>query len=236
MAAMSAVWEDERVAAGLARQLLDLREAERAGARLVGWKLGLGGPAAQRQAGIVGPVVGFLTSRTVVPDGADVSIAGWTRPVLEPELAVWLGEDVPAGASPAEAARCIAGVGLAIELADLDRPLDAVEEVVADNVFHRRVILGRPVAAYAGGDVDGVSVLVTRDAAEVARTDRPTELTGELPALTAHVAGWLEGAGRRLQAGQVVIAGSVVPLLAADPGARYAYRADPLGELTVHLT
>src|SRR5438067_3521539 len=47
------------------------------------------------------------------------------------------------GAGRAATVAAIAALGPAIELADLNPPPDDVEVVLAGNIFHRRVILGR---------------------------------------------------------------------------------------------
>ena len=44
------------------------------------------------------PLVGFLTRNARVQSGGSVSFAGWSKPVVEPEIAVHIGRDVPAGA------------------------------------------------------------------------------------------------------------------------------------------
>src|SRR5262245_66427708 len=90
------LWEDLRVARGM-RVLLDLRRQRLAGGdKSLGWKVGFGAAPMLKQLGISGPLVGFLTQNARVPSGGSVSLAGWAKPVAEPENAVHSGREVRA--------------------------------------------------------------------------------------------------------------------------------------------
>lgn len=233
---MTAVWELPTVRAGMEEQGEALRRLEAQGATLIGWKVGVGAPAAMKTAGIPAPLVGYLTSQTVLDDRAAVSLDGWVRPVLEPEIAIVLGADVGADASPAEVADAIAAIAPAIELADVDTPLSELTPLVGGNIFHRAVILGSADSGRSGGLVDDLRVTVQRGSAVAAQSDDVTATTGSPPDLVAHVAAWLAAAGRRLEAGQVIIGGSVVPIIPVEPGDAVTYRCEPLGTLGVSFT
>src|SRR5689334_25424705 len=113
------LWDDPRIVRGMTAQFALQRQRLEAGDKLLGWKVGFGAPAQLKQFNISGPLVGFLTQNARVTPGDTVSLAGWTKPVAEPEVAVHIGRDVAAGATPHAAAAAIAGISPAIELADL---------------------------------------------------------------------------------------------------------------------
>ncbi|HSC91476.1 MAG TPA: fumarylacetoacetate hydrolase family protein [Gaiellaceae bacterium] len=205
---------------GLEAQLARRRELLAAGARAVGWKVGFGSPEALARLGLEGPLVGFLVDTALVEDGAAVSLAGWTRPVLEPEVAVWVGP-----------AASIAGLGAAIELADLDVPPDDPERILAANVYQRHVVLGVRGPAL---EPAALSARVTCGGDE-RLADDVEALTGRLDEVVAHVARTLDAAGEELREGEVVIAGSVVPPLEVRPGDRVRYELKPLGTLELTL-
>src|SRR5437879_3115505 len=103
------------------RALLELRRARLAqGERPLGWKVGFGTAAAKAQLGIAAPLVGFLTDAVLLDNGSTCSLAGWTKPMLEAEIAAYVGAD-----------GSIAGLGAAIELADIDLPPADPEAMLA---------------------------------------------------------------------------------------------------------
>ena len=108
----------------------------------LGWKLGMGVPAAMKKLGTDAPLVGYLLAGARVDDGGTVSLDGWGNAKLEPEIAVHMGADLAPGASREDAEAAIAGLGVAIELVDLDPDADDPEAILAADIFQRHVLLG----------------------------------------------------------------------------------------------
>src|SRR6478752_609894 len=81
------LWEDPRVVRGMQAQLAARRKRLDAGDQPLGWKVGFGAPAMLQLLNISAPLVGFLTRNARVQSGGSVSFAGWSKPVLEPEIA-----------------------------------------------------------------------------------------------------------------------------------------------------
>ena len=133
--------------AQLARRDVELAD----GARQVGWKIGFNTPAIQQAFGLSDPVVGYLLDRGVTTDGATVSLAGWTAPAVEVEVAVRVGDDGG-----------VAGLAPALELVDLDISFDDIEPVLAGNICQRGVVFGDEVP---GVDPWAVVANVARDRA-----------------------------------------------------------------------
>ena len=129
-------------------------------------------------------------------------------------MAVHLGRDVSADASPAEALAAVAGWSVAIELADLDPPPTDIEEVLAGNIFHRHVLLG-PLSPSLPADLPSPCPATGRSSR---RPPTPFELTGELGSILASAASTLASCGASLSAGDVVITGSVIPPLDVSGG------------------
>jgi 2-keto-4-pentenoate hydratase len=186
----------------------------------LGWKVGFGAPASMAALGIDRPLVGHLTVSRQLAPGSAVSVGEWTRPLLEPEIAAYVGPD-----------RAVVGWSLAIELADLDHPPDDIEKILAGNVYHRHVLLGDRVPVLP--DDRGVSVRL--DGAEVAATSRPDELVGDLGWVLETTASTLRESGNALRAGDVVITGSMVPPLDIAPGQSWEVSAPGLGTIGVRL-
>src|SRR5262245_63616595 len=112
--------DDPRIVRGMTAQLALRRQRLDAGDKPLGWKVGFGAPAILKRFKISGPLVGFLTHSARVAPGDTVSLAGWTKPVAEPEVAVHIGHDVAAGADHATAAAAIGGISPVLEFDGLN--------------------------------------------------------------------------------------------------------------------
>jgi 2-keto-4-pentenoate hydratase len=227
--------QDPRIARGMTAQLSRWRERLNCGEQALGWKVGFGAPAAMEKLGITAPLIGFLTDRALVSSGATLSLANWKKPLAEPEIAVHMGKDLPAGADRDAVKRAIKGIGPAIELADLDCPPDDVEQILAGNIYQRHVILGTCDTSRAGGVLDGLMGRILRNGTEVARTSDPQANTGDLIDIVRHVADVLAACGERLRAGQIIITGSIVPPLWVEAGEEVVFRLDPIGGVSVRF-
>jgi len=226
---------DPRVVRGMQAQLASWRRRVAGGASRVGWKIGFNSPAAQKQLGLDGTVVGHLTQATVLAPGTSHSLAGSHLVCAEPEVAIHLGRDVPAGADGEAARAAIGALGAAIELVDIDRPLDDLEAILAANVFHRAVMLGPPRTERAGGVLAGVTAGVFRNGDEIASVEAAAA-AGDLSAVVCHVADWLAAFGEQLRAGDRIICGSLAPPIWVTPGDRVRVDIGPLGTVEVALT
>jgi 2-keto-4-pentenoate hydratase len=232
---MESATHDPRILRGMTAQLGRRRERLDAGEQPLGWKVGFGAPASMQKLSIKAPLIGFLTDRALVATGATVSLAGWSKPVAEPEIAVHMNRDLPAGADRDSVKAAIAGLGPAIELADVDRPPDDVEHILAGNIYQRAIVVGPWDASRAGGVVDGLHGHVARNGGAFAQTSDPQALTGELIGIVRHVADTLSAFGQTLRAGQIIITGSIVPPLWVEPGEEIEFRLDPVGSVSVRF-
>jgi 2-keto-4-pentenoate hydratase len=206
---------------GLEAQAARLRERIAVGERRAGWKIALNDPRVQRALGIEAPVIGYLTSATVVPVGEAHSLAGATRPAIEPEVAVHMGEDGQ-----------VAALGTALEVIDVDMPFDDLGAILERNVFHRAAVLGPPVAG--AGDLTGRMGRMTRDGGEEATIDVAQAALD--PAVTVRlVSGYLEAVGDALRPGDVIIAGSLVAAAPLSGDERVALDIDGLGSVALEL-
>lgn len=233
---MSTAPLDPRLLAGMRRQLALRRERLAGGEVSLGWKLGFGTPEAMERLGTDAPLVGFLMAGAQVRSGASVSIGDWTMAVVEPEIAVILGQDLPSITDRDAVREAIAAVGPAIELADLSFPPHEVEEILAADIYQRHVILGGWDEARAGGDLDGLVARIDRDGSPLATTDDPQAATGDLIDNVMHVANLLVSLGETLRAGEVVITGSIVAPLRAERPTEIRYALDPIDTISVRLT
>jgi 2-keto-4-pentenoate hydratase len=232
---MNAAWDDPRISRGMTAQLNRRRELLSAGQKPLGWKLAFGSPAAMERLHTTAPLIGFLMRNALLPSNAALSVAGWKKPAAEPELAVYLDKDLPANSSRGTAMAAIAGLGPAMEIADVDHPSDDVEGTLARNIYQRYIIFGSNDVTRAGGLLSGFSARVLRNGREIASTSDLQALTGELIDILRHTADLLAAFGESLQAGQIIIAGSIIPPLWVEPGEEILFHLSPLDPISIHF-
>ncbi len=205
---------DDRVIEGLKSQVA-LRRTEFADAQRLGWKSGFGTKVAMEAVGIQQPLVGFLTKASQVDSGDSVLVGDWTNPLFEAEVAVRIASELGPGASAAEAAAAIGGIAAAIELVDLT-PVNGVEEILAGNIFHRRVALGE-FTPCEPDTLQGIELLASING-EPAEPVDPRVLIGEIPLVIAALADQLDLIGEAMSKNDVVITGAAIPPSPILPG------------------
>ena len=216
-------WDVPAIVAGMQKLLAKRAELLEGGATPIGWKLAFGTEAAMSTLGTSGPLVGFLTDCTLIAPGGECSIAGWTAPKLEPEIAIHLG---PGGEG-------VAGISPAIELADADLPPTETERVLAGDIYHRGVVLDR--TAVPTPPAPPLAARIERDGEEIAATDDGEATVGKLDELAAYVVRYLREFGESTAEGEVIISGSLVGLLDIAPGERLRHDLLGVGALEVSI-
>jgi 2-keto-4-pentenoate hydratase len=203
----------------------------------VGWKVGFGSASAMTKLDIEAPLIGFLTNMVILPSNSTVCVADWMNPVAEPEIALFLGQDILPGADRQTVRAAISGVSPAIELADVNLVTDetTVAAILEANVFNRHVIVGEPDTSRAGCVLDGLVGHIYRDDNEIAAVTDLEELTGDLLDIVRHVVDVLGAFGKRLRAGEFIIMGSIVPPMWISQPQSLRYVLEPIDALEVHL-
>ena len=163
---------------------------------------------------------GYLVDRAVQPDGATVSLEGWSAPAVEVEVGIRVGplDD--------EGAPTVVGLAPALELVDLGIPFDDIERVLADNICQRGVVFGED---RRGIDPFGISVSATKNGQPAGDGSLV-----EGPVVTAtFVRDFLKTHGEALEPGQRIIAGSLTPPITVATGDALYVTFGPLGALSV---
>jgi 2-keto-4-pentenoate hydratase len=200
-----------------------LGEKRARGSELIGWKVGLNVEAVQQHFGLSSPVLGHLTTASLIEPGATHSLARGLRVGVEPEVAVHVG---PGGV--------ISGLAPAIEIVDLDPAQTELEQILAGNVFHRAVVLGDPVPGVDPAALGTITATVQRNG-YVAERARFTDAGMDPAEAAGLIAERLAIVGEELREGQVIIAGSLTPIVFVEPGDRVEVDLGPLGSLEVRL-
>jgi 2-keto-4-pentenoate hydratase len=184
----------------------------------------------QQLMGIDHPCGGMIYAHTIHHTPARLDRSRFMHVVIECELAVRIGRDLPARAEPYsrdDVAAAITDVMPAFELIE-DRNADykssKAVSLVADNAWNGGIVLGKPVPLPTGLLLDKLkgTLRVNGAATHTGLTDDP------LGAL-AWVANLAVERKRPMTKGMVVITGSVIPTLPIGPADHFAFELDGLG-------
>ena len=103
----------------------------------LGWKIGFNMAADQQRLGLPSAMIGFLSEAHRLTSGGRYHATPGANLLVEPEVALLIGRDLPAGATAAQANAAIAAYTAALELVDTTRSVnDDIEAILAGNLFH----------------------------------------------------------------------------------------------------
>jgi len=127
---------------------------------IAGWKIALTSRAMQQMTGVDQPAAGAIFSKVVHASPARIDLAAYHHLGVEFEVAVRLGDDLPARGGPwtresvaGRVAACLPAFEL-VEDGDADyKALDAFT-LVAQNTWNGGVVLGAPGAAWRSLDLE----------------------------------------------------------------------------------
>lgn len=207
------------------------------GRRVVGHKIGLTAPAVQRQMGVDRPDFGVLFGDTASEDGDEIGAHQLIQPRVEAEVAFILEHDLPE--RPLEVADVVhatAYVVAALEIVDSRiRDWDiGILDTVADNASSGRFVLG--TGRHLLRDLDDLSrlTMTLRDEADVeVSSGTGADCLGHPANAVVWLANEMYSRGVPLRAGEVILSGSLGPLVPARRGARYRATVSQLGSVQV---
>jgi 2-keto-4-pentenoate hydratase len=192
----------------------------------VGWKVGLHVAEVEKVMGSE-PGFGYLTSATRLEPSSTFHTRGVRALRAESEVAVELDRDVRSTNDPETVRAAVAGLATALELVDVDPPVDSFEEVVADNVYHRAFVLGPTRKVVPGTRLESTC----RVNGETRGWSTSSE---DFAAKLVAIARQLEAVDEGLRAGDRIITGSLthVPVRAGDA---VEISIEPLGSLAIQI-
>jgi 2-keto-4-pentenoate hydratase len=209
---------------------------------VVGYKIALTTPAMRAMVGIPDPVAGDLLEQTVRRSPARVRAADYARLLVEFEIAVELGEDLPAVHAPytrERVAQAIAAVMPALELVD-DREADLALlrahplMLIAANAWNEGAVLGAPVHDWRRIDLAAVRGVARINGVAVGEGVGADVMGHPLEAL-AWVANNLASRGLGLWRSDVVITGSLVTSKMPKPGDHVRFELGELGAVELNV-
>ena len=219
---------------------ISLRFLERrtaAGERVIGKKIGVTSKPVQDMLGVHQPDFGFLTDRMHVADGSTVSLvkAGLIQPRAEGEIAFVLKKDLKGpGVTADQVLDATDYVSPCFEIVD-SRIRDwkiKIQDTVADNASCGVFVIGKDRVQPHAIDLAAVKMDIRKNGAHVA-SGLGSAVQGHPATAVAWLANTLGRFGIPFLAGEVILSGSLAPLLPALPGDRFHMTLAGIGEASI---
>lgn len=219
---------------GMQVQLSKWKSKLELGHKRVGWKIGFNTKDDQTRMKIESPVVGFLTSESVLDSGSTYKGNNSSKLMVEAEVAILIGQDVDADVSNELATKAIKGYAPAIEIVDFARTSHDMTSILEDNIFHETVIFGELSTKLSNFKARDISANVLVNGVNV-RTGDPSRYPDDISEIVSCVANTLAKQKERLQAGDWIIAGSITQPVEVNSGDQVDVSLSPLGSLLVNI-
>jgi len=194
---------------------------ERDGERVVGKKIGVTSKPVQEMLGVFQPDFGILTDTMEYPEGARIPIAGnLIQPRAEGEIAFRLRKDLAGpGVTEADVLEATATIIPCFEIVD-SRIRDwqiKIEDTVADNASCGVYVLGREEVDPRDFDLPGLAMKIYKNG-ELHSEGLGSAVQGNPLTAVAWLANTLGEFGIPFKAGEVILSGSLAPLIPVVAG------------------
>lgn len=204
---------------------------------LIGWKVGATTPVMQKLLNVPGPCAGAMLNSSRLGSPAKVETKNYIKVGCECEVAVRLAKPLGKGATRKDAEAAIAALYPAIEIVDNrygDFASMGPAPLIADDFFHSGFVLGAEVKDWQKIDLAN-AVGVTRANGTEMQRGKGSDVLGHPFESLVWLANQLGSVGDRIEAGQIVMTGSLpLPHWAAQ-GQHIQISIDGLGTAEVTL-
>lgn len=219
-------------------RMLERRKAE--GERVVGKKIGVTSQAVQEMLGVHQPDFGFLTHVMQVPNGADVSMAEYKliQPKAEGEIAFRLKKDLRGpGVTRDDVLEATDYVSACFEIVDsrIDNWKIKIQDTVADNASCGIFVMGDEQIDPASLDLAAAQMQVQCNGETVAE-GQGSAVQGHPAEAVAWLANTLGEFGIPFLAGEVILSGSLAPLLPIKSGDAYSMQIAGIGSAAIRFS
>lgn len=214
-----------------------LARRRRDGERVIGKKIGVTSKAVQDMLGVHQPDFGFLTDRMLVAGEIDIATHGLIQPRAEAEIAFILKSALNGpGVTPEQVIDATEAIAPCFEIVD-SRIQDwkiGIIDTIADNASCGVFVLGEARADPRNFDLPGLKVTVTKNGAPLSE-GYGSAVQGDPAQAVAWLANTLGAYGVTLDAGDVILSGSLVPLEDARPGDVFEMELEGVGGCTARF-
>lgn len=191
----------------------------------------------QQLMGIDHPCGGMIYQKRIHASPATVRLGDFVSLMIECELAVRIVQALPKQSKPYTREDARAAVGEVMPAFELIEDRRAhykstrALSLIADNAWNGGIVLGKGVAVAPSLDLDGMGGRLTVNGA-AERTGKTDDPMGAL----AWIANLAADRGRPLEAGMVVITGSLIPTVPINAGERFRFEISGVGAVEMTAT
>jgi 2-oxo-hept-3-ene-1,7-dioate hydratase len=214
-----------------------------AGARVIGWKIGLTSRAMQQALAIDTPDSGVILDDMLFPDGATIPQERFIQPRIEAEIAFVMRSPLAGAAVTRDEVLAATGhVAPALEILDT-RILRAdpatgqprrIFDTVSDNAANAGIVLGNQRHKVSDVDLRWIGVIVSRDGV-VEETGLGAGVLNDPVTGILWLVHRLAQYGQGIAAGEILLSGSFIRPVEAPPGSRFHADFGPFGHVQVTL-
>ncbi|MFB6112959.1 MAG: 2-keto-4-pentenoate hydratase [Halodesulfurarchaeum sp.] len=206
------------------------------GGRVVGHKIGLTSEGIQEQFDVDEPDFGRLLDSMFLEDGI-VPMGDLIAPRIEPEVGFLLGDDLQPPVTALDALRATEGILPVLEVIDSRiRDWDIeIEDTIADNASSAAFLAGAEITSVSGIDLSLEGVKLLRNGT-VVESGVGAAVLGHPARAVSWLANRMDDLGASIEAGDIVISGSVTPAVDIEPGDTVTVEFTSMGTLTARAS
>ncbi|MCU1561615.1 fumarylacetoacetate hydrolase family protein [Mycetocola sp.] len=238
LAPLTATHPDLSVEDAYGVQLHQVAAWRAAGRTVVGFKVGLTSLAMQEQLGVDQPDFGHLFDDMVLDASAPISLRDYIAPRIEPEISFVLKKDLRGpGLTAADVTDAVSHAVISLEIID-SRIADwkiKLADTISDNASSGALLLGADEIAHVDVDLAAIEVSLLRNA-ELMATGLGAAVLGHPIEGAVWLANTFGALGQTLEAGSIIMAGSITAAVAIVPGDTITADFGTLGSITASFT
>lgn len=192
----------------------------RNGERIIGWKVGCTSQATMDQLNIDEPIFGCMTSGSHYSSLRAIKASDFCKLGIEGEMAFVMDRPLKGpGITSSEIIVASSGIMGAVELVDsrIRGWKMNISEAIADNSLHAGVILGPFMRPISGFDLKHEGVVICKNGRLLA-SGCGVEALGNPVDVVAWLANTLSAFDREIQAGEIILTGSLTKFFFVEPG------------------
>ncbi len=208
------------------------------GRKVIGPKMGLTSRAKMEQMNVNEPIYGYVFDYMVIENGGTVHLSELIHPKVEAEVAFMIGEDIEGpGVTGVQVLAATDYIIPALEVIDSRYKSFqfTLPDVIADNASTSRVIFGNTIKKPTELELDlmGVGLYINGDLKEFGAG---AAVLGHPAHSIAMLANMLAKKGRKIEAGDVILAGGITGAVMLTEGDYVVGKFDGLPDVQFQVT